>query len=108
MKGHRLRAVRESLHLTQSELAERLGVDTLQIWRYENEKTTPKADMIARVATELNVSSDYLLGLTDEPVSLKNSRLKLSPTEARVIEALRAGQRYEAVRWIVQDEVVTG
>lgn len=104
MIGSRLRHMREANHLTQEELAERIGVATLQINRYENSKNLPSGEIVAKLATALNTSADYLLGLTDDetPVDLLKSGLK--PNERAAINAWRRGEKYEAIRVIVSDE----
>lgn len=102
MRIDRIKNTREQLGLTQDELAEKLGVDSLQIWRWENEKNKPSADWIAHLAEALSVSSDYLLGLSDEPNPANMT--VLSPKERAAISAWRKGLRLEAVKMIVADE----
>jgi DNA-binding XRE family transcriptional regulator len=46
---------------SQTELADRIGVDPSQISRYEQGRITPSADVIVRFAEAFNVSTDYLL-----------------------------------------------
>ncbi len=65
--GARLRNARERLQLSQRELAARCGMGETQAWRYENGVSEPGADHLARLARELSVSADYLLGLVDSP-----------------------------------------
>lgn len=89
MFGERMRQIRESLNLTQDELAERAGLEVLQIWRYESGKTKPNTEMIAKIAKGLQVSADYLLGLTDEPKGYVE--IEITPQEQRVLEAYRRG-----------------
>ena len=67
MIGNRLKIVREHRGHTQRSLAELLGVGEKQIWRYENEQTSPSGKDVARIADFLEVSSDFLLGLSDDP-----------------------------------------
>jgi transcriptional regulator with XRE-family HTH domain len=42
----------------------------MQIYRYEKGKGEPSADYLARIARQLEVSTDYLLGLSDDEVGL--------------------------------------
>jgi transcriptional regulator with XRE-family HTH domain len=102
MRIDRLKQVREQLKLTQDELAEKIGVDSLQVWRWENGKNKPNADWIASLSEALSVSSDYLLGLTDEPNPAKMT--VLSSKERAVIAAWRKGERFEAIKVIAGDE----
>jgi len=96
MQGQRLKSVREWRGLSQEDLASRIHVGTQQIWRWENGKTTPNADYIARLARALDTTADYLLGLTDDPqTQLEES--DLSPLERRLITAFRQGDISEAI-----------
>ena len=90
IRGERLRQVRESRGISQSELARRLGINPTQINRYENGLTDPSLQQIIRIGNELGVTIDYLLGLVDaEEAHLEVETLK--PDERRFLEALRAG-----------------
>jgi transcriptional regulator with XRE-family HTH domain len=62
--GHRLQAIREEQRLTTTELARRLGVSKSSISKYESGRHIPTAMVLARLALRLQVSTDYLLGLT--------------------------------------------
>lgn len=102
MLGYRLRATRELRGLTQDELAELIGTPPLQINRYENDKTEPKGDMVARIAIALQVSADYLLGLTDDPSPYRAAGY-LSENELEVVSAMREGNYKKAIKVIVND-----
>lgn len=96
-RGDRLRQIREKRELTQDELAARAGFGQSQINKYENGKTDPTSDVLARLAHELEVSSDWLLGLTDSPSDfLKES--DLTPAERKLLSAWRRGDFKELMR----------
>lgn len=62
MLGERLRAARKDRGLGQAELADRVGVRPLTLWRYEAGKVArPQAELLLRLATELGVSVEFLL-----------------------------------------------
>lgn len=85
----RLRAVRQQLNLSQHELSRLCGLNINQISRYELKMTEPSATVLVKIARVLNISIDYLTGLTDEPhgqVVVQD----LNPHEREVIETLRA------------------
>jgi transcriptional regulator with XRE-family HTH domain len=88
--GERLQMVRVQRGFTQQELAKLCGIGSKQIWRYENKQGDPSADHTARIARYLQVSADYLLGLSDSPDEYLDPSF-LSPEEWRMIAALRAG-----------------
>ncbi len=58
----RLRELRKKLGLTQSQLAEKLGVSSSSIGMYEQGRREPDSAMLSRICSTLNVSIDYLLG----------------------------------------------
>ena len=61
-----LKRFRRELNLSQKDVAETLGIMTQAYSRYETGKYVPRADDIIKLATVYDVSTDYLLGLTDE------------------------------------------
>lgn len=102
MRGERLALIREQRGLTQVELAQQLQLGDQQIWRYENGKTNPDGDTVARIAKHLNVSTDYLLGLTDIPLPYIEG--ELTEKERKAINAWRRGEKFEAVKTIMDDK----
>jgi transcriptional regulator with XRE-family HTH domain len=68
--GARLKKTRQEKGLSQSDLATIVGIHYTQIGRYENKGAKPAADVLARIANVLEVSSDYLMnGTTNQIVS---------------------------------------
>lgn len=63
----RIKDLREDQDLTQAQIAEKLGLHTTQYQRYERAETTIPADIIVDIAKFYNVSTDYILGLTNNP-----------------------------------------
>jgi len=53
-------------NLSQRELAIRCGLSSNQVNRYENEVIEPSISAFQAIIRELNVSADYLLGLTPD------------------------------------------
>lgn len=84
----RIKLRRESLGLTQEELAKRIGVGTNVIYRYETRQMEPNSGTLAKLADELAVSSDWLLDRTDDMGGFYHLE-DLSPEEAKLIELLR-------------------
>ncbi|MBH0167159.1 helix-turn-helix transcriptional regulator [Fictibacillus sp. 7GRE50] len=66
MYGKRLRALRKSKNLTLAQVAEKLNMVTSAYSSYEREDKKPPIDKLRFLASLYNVSTDYLLGLTDE------------------------------------------
>ena len=61
----RLRIAREKNSLTQAELAEKTGLPASSISHFEKGPRKPSFDNLRRLAAALNVTTDYLLGRTD-------------------------------------------
>lgn len=95
---------REQLDLTQAELALRISAGQNQIYRYERGDAEPSAEVLAKLAAELLVTSDWLLGLTDDPAPAINET-DLQPDELRLIEVYRLGQYGGLVKFAVDQMV---
>lgn len=65
--GKRLRALRESVRLTQVNMAEILGVQQSRINRYETGQSTPSPGVFVKYADYFDVSMDYLYCRTEKP-----------------------------------------
>ncbi|KQB77490.1 helix-turn-helix transcriptional regulator [Clostridium butyricum] len=61
----RLKQLRKSNNLTQTELGKILGVGKTTISMYETNNSTPNDEIKLKIAEYFNVSLDYLLGKTD-------------------------------------------
>lgn len=96
LQGERLRKLRDDASYTQEELAEKLRVHPRQIHRYESGATDPNGEIVARIAKVFGVTTDYLLGLTDDPLG-RIDESDLSPLERRLIAAFRRGELSEAL-----------
>lgn len=70
--GQRIKALREDLDLSQKELAANVNITEATLSRYENDLREPKVSIIVRLAKELNTTSDFLLGLSENPYYDKN------------------------------------
>lgn len=64
----RLYRTRIRLGLTQDELAKRAGTTIVSISCYERGTRLPTSDILAGIALALNVSSDWLLGLSGDSI----------------------------------------
>ena len=65
--GERLKKIRQDEKMTQPDLAKLLGVEPPAISKYETDRVPIPQETIKQLSTIFNVSSDYLLGLTDIP-----------------------------------------
>lgn len=67
--GDILAELREDKSLKQKELAEQLHVSISSISAYETGSRVPNADALVALADYFDVTTDYLLGLTANPIS---------------------------------------
>lgn len=65
MRKRRFAELREEHHLTQAQLAERLGMATQTMSTWEQGLRTPPVEKLEMLADFYGVSTDYLLGRTD-------------------------------------------
>ena len=61
--GKRIIEALNTMKMTQKELASRIGVTEAVISRYISGDRAPKPEMLANIATALNTTSDFLLGI---------------------------------------------
>lgn len=62
--GERYRIALKFRGMSQSELSSTTGLSTTQLSRYGNDKRLPDVTSLTRIAQGLNVSTDFLLGLS--------------------------------------------
>ena len=102
---NRIKELRKSAKLSQEELAEKFGVERATISRWENQKHDPSIADLVRLADYFNVTVDYLLGKTNDPVPhlgksgavlaahRENPFADVTDEEARMIEAVLSAYR---------------
>lgn len=65
MLGENIRKLRNTIGLTQVELAYRLGVTKQCVSNWENGNISPSVEMTLKISEVFSVSTDVLLGLDD-------------------------------------------
>ena len=87
---NRFKDIRLKNHLTQKQMAERLGISKSVVNYYETGNRTPSIDILIRFSSIFHVSTDYLLGL-DKTRTLDVSGLCEDDINAiqAVIDAIR-------------------
>jgi len=71
--GTRIKAARDKIEISQKKLAENVGISPAAINQFEKGEKKPSSEVLARIANELGVSNDYLLGASDEENSINVS-----------------------------------
>ena len=90
----KLRMVRVESGLSQDEVAKNLGISRDTLSKYETGELEPNVDTLVKLANMYHVSIDYLVGKTNERVSLGNDKPSeferrfnsLGPEEQRDLE----------------------
>lgn len=86
--SERLRLLRESKGLNQSQLAEKLGVSRGSISYYENKDRIPDIEFLDKTSRFFNVSYDFLLGDRSRSEKKAEQELGLSSEAIEAIELL--------------------
>lgn len=77
--GQRVAYIRDREGIKQKELAEKLGIKSRRLSDYEREINRPSDEMMVAIARELDISMDYLMGLSDDIVSFDRKEVILIP-----------------------------
>lgn len=64
--GKRILEIKNDLGLSYAQMGELTGVDKRNFSAWVNQYKMPNADMVIKIAKGLNVSADWLLGLSNE------------------------------------------
>lgn len=66
IQGQRLRHLREAKQISRKQLAALIDIHESQLYKYEVGKTDTTTFTLVKLADHFQVSTDYLLGRTDE------------------------------------------
>lgn len=102
MIGDRIREARTKAGHNQTSLAELINTSPKNVSRWEAGEYIPEAPTVGLIAKALNVSADYLLGITDDPQRAARTS-DLSDRELEIIMALRRDDLKTAMRAIISD-----
>lgn len=83
MLGEKIRQLRLAKGVRQEELGHRLGVSKQSVSNWENGNIMPSIEMLVRLADYFSVSTDFLLGRSEE------ERLDITGLTSRQIAHLR-------------------
>ncbi len=78
--GERIKELRKRAKINQEELGAKLEVTGAAVGSYERGKREPSIESIKKMCEIFNVSSDYLLGMTDDlhaPVRYTDKQVEL-------------------------------
>lgn len=98
--ANRLKELRIKKGLSQEDLGKEIGVSRGSISYYEKEERVPDVVILAAISKYFNVSTDYLLGLSetkslDEDIQTTMRTTGLSETAVKVLNYLGGGEQRE-------------
>ena len=65
--GRRIKALRKARNETQAQMGEKIGVVQQSIAAWEAGRVFPSLDNLVRMNNEYGISTDYILGITEDP-----------------------------------------
>lgn len=100
----RIKELRKEKGWKQIDLAEKAGIDKNMISYYENEKYTPSADALIKIAEAFDISIDYLL---INNIQKKPLRQKIDKVDSELIDLLMnfkklTGKEQDSLRNIIE------
>lgn len=94
--GKRLKDLRVEMELTQGQVAQRIGVTASVVSAYETGIRQPSLESLIKLACLFDVSTDYLLGVSDSTASKPKNMVSLdglSSSRAAIVRQLIAELR---------------
>lgn len=67
--GARIRLLRDKNKIERQQLADGIGITYHALSKYETDEREPDFGVLLKLADYFNVSTDYLLGRTDDPMN---------------------------------------
>ena len=98
--GDRIKELRVQKQLSQSNLAEMVGLSYVQIGRYETYKSTPPSDILQKLAEELDTTTDFLMNGSNNEVVAAQLVDKDLLAQYKRIEQLNNDDKYLLKRFI--------
>lgn len=89
MNIQHLKQARENKHLTQSQVANILGITPTAYQNYEYGKREPNNDLLCKLSELFGVSTDYLLGREtgeSEPIDQLANQFNMSALEKKILD----------------------
>lgn len=96
--GDIIKQLREERGYDQSYICQKLQIEQSTLSNYENNRRVPKIELISEFAKLYNVSTDYLLGLADEPNRRHEIRRLSDAIRIPVLGTVAAGIPLDAIQ----------
>lgn len=92
MFSKRVKELRKKADLTQSDLAKKINSSTSKIAMWETEKRDPTNEDLMVLSKLFNVSTDYLLGIIDNPSFTTKDDKSIQKDLKKIMEEFKSGQ----------------
>lgn len=89
INGKRIRELRSARGYTREQFSELIGISSMQAYKYEAGKSDATGEIIGRMAELFEVSSDYLLGISD---SKEQAKREFTEQEMIIINSILNNQ----------------
>lgn len=87
--GERITRMLENRKMTQRQLAARVGITEGQLSRYISGDREPKPNTLANIATALQTTSDYLLGIEEGDFNVNQVRRLIARNASKLTDEER-------------------
>jgi transcriptional regulator with XRE-family HTH domain len=84
--GLRISELRKSRSITQQELAYKLQITIACLSRYENNKRTPRMDLIEKMAKIFNVDLNYFLDYSNSNCNKQTNEVEVNSKEKMIFD----------------------
>ena len=107
--SERLRQLLDRRGVSQEWLARQIHATPATVSRYLTSDRVPRGENVAAVASALNVSADYLLGLIEDECTLKRDRRSGLDVEVSLLASCyrKASSSDQRVIWTLLDKYMT-
>ncbi|HDR4948960.1 TPA: helix-turn-helix transcriptional regulator [Bacillus cereus] len=95
MRGDRVKQLRQEQNWTQDELGEKIGLKKSTISEIENNKKDASRKAITNLATVLECTADYLLGLSDHRILDSENSSTVKTELARIMQKIETMEPIE-------------
>ena len=100
--GRKLNILRVGQKMSQTTLANLLGINQSTIAYYEKGKLTPGADVIVKVANQFGVSADYLLGRSEKSTEYTKEKGRITKDNEKLHNTGRIRKKYEMMHGTIE------
>ena len=98
--AQRIKELRIQNKMTQSELAQKIGISYVQVGRYETKKSTPSSDILQKLADTLDTTADFLMNGTHNEVVASQLLDKELLEQYKRIEKLSVDDKHLVKRFL--------